>query len=70
MGLPFQLPLVVLSVWPWTVWPLIAGAAVLDGTGGAVTVPVAAEVAGVEPPALVAVTTTSIALPTSELRRV
>ena len=47
--------------------PVIAGSAVLTGAGGggAATV-VAAEVAGVDPPALVAVTITSIVWPTSQ----
>ena len=43
----------------------MAGAAVLAGLGGAVTVAVLADVADAEPPALVAVTTTSTVSPTS-----
>jgi hypothetical protein len=51
--------------------PLIVGRAVFDGGdgggggGAAVTGPTAALVAGVDPPALVAVTVTVIVLPTS-----
>jgi hypothetical protein len=48
--------------------PLIVGAAVFTGAaggGGALTAWVCAEVADPEPPALVALTTTSIVLPTS-----
>jgi hypothetical protein len=49
--------------------PEIVGSAVLDGgeSGGAVTVAVGAEVADAEPPVLLAVTTTSMVDPTSEL---
>jgi hypothetical protein len=67
VGLPFQLPLLVLSVWPWTAWPLTTGAAVLVGAagGGAATIDVAAESADPDPPALVAVTSERIVLPTS-----
>jgi hypothetical protein len=46
--------------------PLIVGGAVFTGAGNALTVCVWVEVADVEPPALAAVTTTSIVLPTSE----
>jgi hypothetical protein len=47
--------------------PLITGTAVFTGGGGggAWTTPVTAEVATPEPPALLAVTTTSIVCPTS-----
>ena len=68
MGLPVQVPLVVLRVWPWTVEPLIAGSALLVGALGGVaaaTTAVGPEVAEPEPPALVAVTTARMVLPTS-----
>jgi hypothetical protein len=56
------------SVCPWVAVPLIVGNDVLAGadTGAAATVAVVAEVAEAEPPESVAVTTTSIVLPTSE----
>ena len=58
------MPFDALNVCPSTVEPLTAGATVFAG-GGGVTVAVAAEVAGVEPPALLAVTTTRSVCPTS-----
>jgi hypothetical protein len=54
------------SVWPCCDAPLIAGAAVLDGAGTGATVLDLAEVAEADPPALLAVTITSIVSPTSE----
>jgi hypothetical protein len=66
VGLPVHDPLEVDSVCPWTADPLIAGAAVFDGAvGGSVTPAVAAELAGVDPPLLVAVMTERIVSPTS-----
>jgi hypothetical protein len=35
VGLPLQLPLLVLRVWPWTVWPVTPGGAELAGAAGA-----------------------------------
>ena len=71
MGLPLHVPLLVVSVWPWVVVPLIAGSALFVGAarGGAWTAAVCDDVAGVEPPALVAVTTTRMVSPTSLLVR-
>jgi hypothetical protein len=40
VGLLVHEPLVVVSLWPWAAWPLIAGAAVFDGGGGSDTVAV------------------------------
>jgi hypothetical protein len=61
-----QLPGLAVSVCPWVLSPEIAGAVVLDGGSGS-TVAVGAESAGGPlPPALVAVTCTSIVSPTSD----
>jgi hypothetical protein len=65
VGLPVQLPLLVLSVWPCTAWPLTTGAAVTVGAAGGAAVTVEAELADADPPLLVAVTTERIVLPTS-----
>ncbi len=60
-----QDPLVTVSVWPCWAMPVIFGSgSVLDG-GSGVTVAVGPTVSGVLPPALTAVTVTSIVLPTS-----
>ena len=53
------------SVWPSIAKPLITGRALFTGAGAGVTVAVAAEVALVEPPVFVAVTTTRRVCPTS-----
>ena len=61
-------PLEVESVCPCWGVPLTTGAEVLlggDGFDAAVTTPVAPELADAEPPALVAVTTTTMVSPTS-----
>ena len=73
MGLPVQEPLPALKAWPSVAVPLIVGNAVLAGAAGgggggactAATVADAADVAAVEPPSLVAVTTTRTVSPTS-----
>jgi hypothetical protein len=65
VGLFVQVPLLEVNVFPCWAVPVIAGAAVFEGCGG-LTVAVLAEVADADPPALAAVTTTSIVSPTSE----
>ena len=66
VGLPFQDPFEVESVCPWTVDPDTAGAVVFDGAvAAAVVTDVAAELAEVDPPPLVAVTAERIVSPTS-----
>ena len=65
MGLPVQVPLAAVSVWPWVAVPLIAGAAVLVGAGWGAMTAVWEEVEGVDPPLLLAVTTTRTVWPTS-----
>ena len=63
-----QDPLLAVSVWPCCAVPLIVGNEVFAG-GGGFTVCVLLDVAEPDPPSLVAVTTTSIVSPTSELWR-
>ncbi len=55
----------MLSCWPSVGVPLIAGSAVFAGTGADATAAVCVEVAAVEPPAFVAVTTTRTVFATS-----
>ena len=64
VGVPVHVPVPPVSVWPSVVVPVTAGRTVLTG-GAAVTVALAADVAGVLPTLSVAVTTTLIAEPTS-----
>ena len=68
VGLPDHDPLLVDNVSPCTAVPLTAGAPEFTGAAGValVTAAVCVEVAELDPPALVAVTTTSIVSPTSE----
>ena len=66
VGVPVQVPLPAVSVWPSFAVPLIVGATVLTGAVGATT-PVWAAVADELPPAFVPVTTTRIVPPTSAL---
>jgi hypothetical protein len=56
------------NVSPCCAVPDTVGALEFTGAGSAVTVEVFADVAGVDPPAFVAVTTTSTVSPTSEDR--
>jgi hypothetical protein len=63
-------PVLVVRIWPSTAEPLTDGSAVLVGAGGGgggseAMAAVAAELAGVDPPALLAVTTARSVWPTS-----
>jgi hypothetical protein len=64
VGVPVQVPVEDVSVWPSSVVPEIAGGTVLTG-GSASTSAVSSLVAGVEPAGFVAVTRTRIFVPTS-----
>jgi hypothetical protein len=64
VGLFDQLPFVAVSVSPCPALPEITGSALFAGAGGSTTA-VGIEVALADPPALLAVTVTSIVLPTS-----
>ena len=57
-------------IFPCVVVPETTGAVTIDGGAIAATVAVSVEVAGVDPPVLVAVTVTSIVSPTSAACRV
>ena len=75
MGLPVQVPLAAVSVWPWVAVPLMLGAAELVGAAGGggaddPTVAVGCEDAAADPPSLVAVTATRAVWPTSPAARV
>ena len=65
VGLPAQVPLEAVTVWPCCGVPEIDGNAMLTG-GATRIVPVGADVAAVDPPALAAVTMTRRVLPTSD----
>src|SRR4051794_24263148 len=64
VGVPVQMPLPAVRVWPSCALPLIVGSTVLTG-GAAATVPLCALVALALPPTLAPVTTTRTVLPTS-----
>ena len=64
VGVPVHVPVPPVSVWPSVVVPVIAGRTVLSGGVAAITA-LAALVAGTEPAALLAVTTSRIVAPTS-----
>jgi hypothetical protein len=70
VGVFVQIPCVTFNVWPCSAIPEIAGSDVLAGMGGGVTTAVGAEVAVLLPVKSVAVSTTSIACPTSAAVRV
>src|SRR6476660_407176 len=65
VGVPVQVPSATVRVRPSRFVPEMVGSAVLAGAAG-LTTAVWAEVTGVVPPELLAVTTTRIVLPTSE----